>query len=631
MNALRRHAIRFAVSVVALIPAFLIAQQRDARVTPNASAPTAEISGVVVSAENSTQTLRRVVVTVTGGGLNPRSVLTDDGGRFVFDKLPAGSFSVTARKAAFIAAQYGARKPGRAGMPIVLGAGQKAAINISMFRGAAMTGVLRDASGEPVRGVAIRIIDARTLKMTTQDAAAGDLATTDDRGVFRLYGLLPGDYFVAALPVPNMPGVIVAPGTTSNDAALAALGAGRPGGAGSVAGASTPLATPTPPPIGFAPTFFPGTANPDAAVAVHLETGEEHAGVDFPVSLLPTAAIEGTVRGVPNVEVASVTLIPIGPRVLTTMTTNSLTGHGIDAQGRYKYGNLTPGRYRVIARGSPAVSVAAFNASPAAPGAVAGRGNGPAPSPDYYFGFADVQLDGRDLTNIDINLQPGGTITGRLVFVGADNVPRQVDVSKFNIGLALDGASGQVRSGGLTMGDALVTSSRVVNADGTFEIRAIGPGRFTLMAGSPVLPEGQVWKPRSAMAGDRDLLDDVLELGPGTDLRNVVVTFSDAPAEISGTLQGASGELVTDYYIVALPADRALWRPKSRRILYVRPGTDGRFVFSDPPSGEYVLAVVTDLDPIDLTSSSFLEPLAASGVKVTLREAEKKVQDMKIK
>jgi hypothetical protein len=468
--------------------------------------------------------------------------------------------------------------------------------------------------------------------MTTQDASPGDLATTDDRGVYRLYGLLPGDYFVAALPIPNVPGVIVAPGTTSNDAALAALGAGRPGGTGGIAGASAPVATPTPPPIGFAPTYFPGTANPDAAVAVHLETGEEHAGVDFPLTLLPTAAIEGTVRGdVSNIAAARVTLIPIGPRVSVSMTTNSLTGHGIDAQGQYRYGNLTPGRYRVIARASRTDSAPASGAQTTAAGG-AGRGGGPATAPaDYLYGFADVQIDGRDLTNVDINLQPGGTITGRLVFVGADNAPRQMDVSKFNVGIALENAGGQVSSGGITMGDALVTSSRVVNPDGTFEIRAIGPGRFTVMAGSPVLPEGQVWKARSVIAGDRDLLDGAIELGPGIDLRNVVVTFTDARAEISGTLQGATGELVTEYYIVALPADRALWRPKSRRILYARPGTDGRFLFKDPPAGDYVLAVVTDLDPIDLWSPAFLEPLAASGVKITLREAEKKVQDLRIK
>jgi len=469
--------------------------------------------------------------------------------------------------------------------------------------------------------------------MTTQDAAPGDLAMTDDRGVFRLFSLLPGDYFVAALPVPNMPGVLVAPSTTSNDAALAALGAGRPGGTGSVAGSSAPIATPPPAPIGYAPIFFPGTANPDAAVPVHLEVGEERAGVDFQLSLLPTAAIEGTVRGsIPNIAAARVTLVPIGPRVSTTITTNSLVGHGIDEQGQYRYGNLTPGRYRVVARANRTEAAAPPATPTMAAGAGTGRGGGASSAPaDYLYGFADVQLNGQDVANVDINLQPGGTVTGRVVFVGADGTPKSVDVSKFNVGVGLETGGGQASSGGLTIGDALITSSRVLNADGTFEIRSIGPGRFIFMAGSPVLPEGQVWKPRSAIAGDRDLLDDAVDLGPGIDLRNVVVTFSDARTEISGTLQGATGELVTEYYIVAIPADRALWRPKSRRILYVRPGTNGRFVFNDPPAGEYLLAVVTDLDPIDLGSASFLEPLATSGVRITLREAEKKVQDLRIK
>ncbi len=182
------------------------------------------------------------------------------------------------------------------------------------------------------------------------------------------------------------------------------------------------------------------------------------------------------------------------------------------------------------------------------------------------------------------------------------------------------------------MGTGLISSPiSSVKADGTFEIRGIGPGRFTFTAGFGSAVDAPAWKLRSATAGDRDLLDDVLVLGPGVDIRNVSVSFSDARTEISGTLQTGAGELTTEYYIVALPADRALWRPKSRRILSVRPATDGRFVFADLPAGEYVIAALSDLDPIDLMDLSFLEQIAPSGVKVTVAEGERKVQDLKIR
>jgi hypothetical protein len=102
------------VLLALLLPVAIVAQQRDTQAP--AAAATGEISGTVVSAENNAEPLRRAVVTVTGGGLNPRSVLTDDAGRFNFTRLPGGTYSVTARKAAYLAAPFGAKRPGRTGM-----------------------------------------------------------------------------------------------------------------------------------------------------------------------------------------------------------------------------------------------------------------------------------------------------------------------------------------------------------------------------------------------------------------------------------------------------------------------------------------------------------------------------------
>ena len=57
---------------------------------------------------------------------------------------------------------------------------------------------------------------------------------------------------------------------------------------------------------------------------------------------------------------------------------------------------------------------------------------------------------------------------------------------------------------------------------------------------------------------------------------------------------------------------------------------DGRFVFADLPPGEYLIAALTDLDPIDLQDPAFLEQIASAGAKVTIAEGEKKVQDLKM-
>ena len=208
----------FAVIVVAW-PAAAVAQ-RDASPSSVAPAGTSTISGTVIAADSTAQPLRRAVVTLTGGP-RARSVMTDDAGKFAFTSLSAGTYGVTARKAAYLAAPYGAKRPGRTGTSIVLAAGQTTAITISMFRGGAISGMLRDAAGVPLGGVDVRAIDVRVLNSTT-DSGTAEMATTDDRGIYRFYGLLPGDYVLAALP--SLSGSeIAAPTTEEIDARLAQL------------------------------------------------------------------------------------------------------------------------------------------------------------------------------------------------------------------------------------------------------------------------------------------------------------------------------------------------------------------------------------------------------------------------
>ena len=627
-----RPAARFAgfVAWAAPLSIALLAQQRDAAAPQPTPVASGEISGRVVTADSNPQPMRRAVVTLTGDIPNPRSVLTEDDGRFVFSRLPAGTFSVTARKAAYLAAPYGARRPGRAGMPIALTQGRRESIAIVMFRGAAITGVLRDRSGAPIRGIDVRAIDARTI-VTAPDAVSTEIATTDDRGVYRIYGLPPGDYFVAALPMLGGSGEITAPSASSIDAALAMLASRRPATAG-----AKPVPPPPPAPqptVGFAPVFYPGTPNHSEAASVRVETGEERTGMDFEMRLLPMAAIDGVVRGdVPNLAAVAVSIVPSGPQVQTRLYSGSVSGRPIDAEGRFRFSSLAPGRYRVVARARRG------DVTPSTPTVVnsapVGRASGAAPptTGDYLYGVAEVDLRGEDVANVSLALQPGGTMTGRITFVGTGATPVPADLSKIRVTLSLEGAMGGVSSGGLTIGTTLLSSAvSTVRPDGTFEIRGIGPGRFTLNLPLPSPVEAGAWKLRAAIISGRNVLGEALELGPGVDVRDVTITFSDEVTQLSGTLQGATGQLITDYYLVAIPADRSLWRPRSGRILSVRPATNGRFVFENLLAGEYLLAALTDLDPIDLWDTAFLTQIAAAGAPVTVADGEKKVHDLRVR
>ena len=110
------------------------------------------------------------------------------------------------------------------------------------------------------------------------------------------------------------------------------------------------------------------------------------------------------------------------------------------------------------------------------------------------------------------------------------------------------------------------------------------------------------------MLDGRDLLDTPIE-GPDINWRGVTLTLSDKRTELSGTLQVGAGQ-PADYYVVVFSADRTNWRVGARRSMSAKPGTDGRFVFTDLPAGEYYVAALTDLDPIDWQTPAFLEQVS---------------------
>jgi hypothetical protein len=132
------------------------------------------------------------------------------------------------------------------------------------------------------------------------------------------------------------------------------------------------------------------------------------------------------------------------------------------------------------------------------------------------------------------------------------------------------------------------------------------------------------------IAGDRDLLDRLIETRPGSPSMNVVVSMSDRHTELSGTLRTSTGQPGVDVFVIAFSTDRTMWGQGARRVRAVRPGADGHFSMADLPPGDYLLGVVTDIDPEDWQNPALLDRLVPTSVKVTIGEGEKKVQDLQL-
>ncbi len=152
----------------------------------------AVIRGVVVEHQTG-RPLARTLVTVqpvAGTAGVPVSVRTNVYGAFEFPPLAAGAYLVTASRRSFAPLQYGQKRWKAAGVPVVLEAAGSAVLSLRLQRFGSIAGAVVDENevGLPEHEV-IAYRNTRPPQLAAR-------ATTDDRGVYRLWGLEPGSYLV---------------------------------------------------------------------------------------------------------------------------------------------------------------------------------------------------------------------------------------------------------------------------------------------------------------------------------------------------------------------------------------------------------------------------------------------------
>lgn len=636
-------------------------QARDAGLTQTVG--TAMILGQVVTGDTGTP-VRRARVSLSGAELRgQRTALTDDEGRFVFTQLPAGRYTMNASKAGFVTIAYGAKAPGRAGTPIQIEDGHKLDSRpMNLPRGGVVTGVVLDEYGEPSPGTPVRALRMvmRTGEKRLETAGTN---TTDDRGMYRIYGLQPGQYIVTAQPRNQSLSGIQVNVAAEIEAALAQMqqmggGGGRAGMAGRGGGRGGQLGellqgmaggrgqqvleqlqqqldADGAPTVGYAPVFFPGTTSPSGATAVDVEVGQERFGVDFQLQLVGTSRIAGVLSGhdgtVPSgaqITIAPLDTLPGLPGASQTVRANQTGG--------FTFRNVTPGQYRLTARAQiripPAAGAVAQEVpAPQGRGGRGGRGQGPT---EILWAQADISVDGRDLDGVALQLQKGMTVTGRVAFDGTRLLP-PTDLSRIRVNLATVGTQ-DAEFGNVP--------PAVVDATGRFTFTGVPPGRYTLRGNAPAGTGGPgvgqggalaaggsgTWVLRSSYAGGRETLDFPLEIGPNMNVSDAVLTFADRTTELSGMLQDAQGVATSDYSIIVFPTDAQYWVPQARRIQSVRPGTDGRYTVRNLPPGDYALAAVTDVEPGEWYDPAFLQEMLGASMRITLNDGDRKTQDIRL-
>jgi len=281
---------------------------------------------------------------------------TDEEGNYRLSGLSAGKFRI-APVAKSLAVGPDA-KTRQVGQSVNVAAGESIAkVDFALVRGGVITGRITDAEGNPLIGERVSVV----RKNATEEAAPmnfmnGPRNKTDDRGIYRVYGLSPGSYQVSVGQAAGSPGVSV-------------MGQGS---------------------SQYVKTFYPGVQDETKATLLEVNEGSETSNIDITPSKPASGfAVSGRVvdadsgQPVPSVYIA---YSPVKDGDLQ-MAGMNFSGSQTDANGKFRMENVKPGRYA-------AYTMAAGQES------------------SSYSEPAAFEMSDGDVSGLEIKVRRGATING---------------------------------------------------------------------------------------------------------------------------------------------------------------------------------------------------------------------------
>lgn len=582
----------------------------------NPQAGAGQIVGRVVDAASGTP-IDDAIVLLGASGTTPPRVLVNGRGQFEFRNVPAGAITITASADGYLDGGTGARTPGGGAVPIQLTAGQRLTdVTVRLWKCAAIGGAIFDESGEPVAGASVRLlrrtVGARRLIRESQ-------TTTDDRGEFRFSSLAPGRYVVAvpsassslpvsvadehaevlstgvsalvrgpitAVPLPSEPGFRVGDALLQPLDALA-RSAPAPGADGRV--------------LVYRTTFYPGVAAVSQAQDVELAAGDDRSGVDITLSLVPTVSVSGSIVA-PDEPWANARL-----RLVPGDAADLGGGAGLetawaltDDNGRFTFLGVPPGQYTIEGIHGQADQVTAGSEGYSVTGLLAARVK------------ARIAVGDAPVTGVSLTARKSIGASGRVVFDGSS--PRPTGSNPKTMVMIDLRPEIEANSDGLP---ALVTS------DGRFSTAA-GPGRYWLELESGAA----VWTLTSATSNGRDLLKQPLDLEG--DVSDIVLTLTDHPAEIAGSIESNGGQkdpldvlVFPSDYVAA--ADEGMLTRRSRIVT----AESGRFSVKGLPSGNYLVAAISPSEEATWARPDVLRVIAPQATTVSIADHGHATVDLK--
>ena len=280
-------------------------------------------------------------------------------------------------------------------------------MKIPLLRPATITGTVFGPDGEPQRNVQVRGF-RYDMSSGFKRLLSNGYAQTDDRGVYRMHSLQPGDYFISATPNMSEQSNIERM-TLEAEAIERAIKTGQvrpPATPGSTPTVAVPIVTsgrggeinfmqqPT-----YLPTFAPSSPMASGATKVTVAGGDERTGVDVMVRLTQASTIQGSI----------LTQLDPTVQVQLSLVSDDLTIDGLqpmstrtERDGKFYFRSIPPGKYTVVAQTVPGQPPMTY---------VNGQQVGPQPQPivltdaQKMWARIPVTVAGEPMIDVSVSLQ----------------------------------------------------------------------------------------------------------------------------------------------------------------------------------------------------------------------------------
>ncbi|HXT68180.1 MAG TPA: carboxypeptidase-like regulatory domain-containing protein [Vicinamibacterales bacterium] len=344
--------------------------------------------------------------------------------------------------------------------------------------------------------------------------------------------------------------------------------------------------------------YHPSAARFVDARRLSLEVGQELTGIDVAFTPAPPVFIGGTIR-LATGEPAS--LYRLSALLRSTYGTIPTTYLNVNRDGRIADSNVPSGDYQLIVRADRLVRDAA--------------GVEPSAQPGTLWAQRQLTVPLGGVTDLSVTCTPGITLDGQVVFAASAVPPRAPVRLKLQSLQVPDFAS---------TADVEMTPGKA----SLFRFGDLLPGPYRLVT-EPQSPLPRSWS-ASLRLNDVDAPDDVIDVPAAPD-SSLHVNFSLQLSEFNGRLLDKSDRPAVDFFVVLFPIDPRLWTVGTRRVQQARPATDGSFMVSGLPAGDYYLAVLTDVDSRAMFDRTFLGGLAQSNpFRLTLTPGENPAQTLRV-